>query len=153
MYFITCTVQKWYYIFDRHNRFQILADSLMFCQRQKGLELFAYVFMLNHIHLLVRAPDMVRFLCDFKKFTAREMLTDISAKEPTVVELFPQEGGRRKFWQETNFSEVIDSEKLYAQKLNYIHDNPVRKQYVERQEHWKWSSANPDQPISLSLPW
>ena len=74
IFFITCTVQKWYYIFDRHNRFQILADSIIFCQQKKGLEVFAYVFMLNHIHLLVRAPDMSRVLCDFKKFTSRAIV-------------------------------------------------------------------------------
>lgn len=70
--------------------------------------------MLNHIHLIVRFPDMTRFLCDFKKFTSREILKNIAATEPTLLDLFPEKNRKRKFCQETNFPEMIDSEKLYA---------------------------------------
>jgi len=52
-YFLTLTVQRWYYLFDRHNRWPILADSIRYCREHKGLELNGYVFMLNHIHLIV----------------------------------------------------------------------------------------------------
>ena len=51
-YYMTLTIQRWYYLFDRHNRWQILAESLRYCQEHKGLELNGYVFMLNHIHLI-----------------------------------------------------------------------------------------------------
>ena len=49
-YFITPTIQNWYYIFDRHNRWQIIADCIKFCQKHKGLEVYSYVFMLNHLY-------------------------------------------------------------------------------------------------------
>jgi len=153
IFFITCTTQRWYHIFDRHNRWQILADSLMHCQKQKGLKLFAYVFMLNHIHLLGTAPDMSRVLCDFKKFTSKELMKNILSYEPSIAELFPEKDGKRKLWQETNFPQRIDSEEIFLQKYHYIHLNPVRKQYVEQPEHWFWSSANPNQPILISSAW
>ncbi|TLD42297.1 MAG: transposase [Candidatus Jettenia ecosi] len=73
IYYLTFTVRNWYYLFDRHHRFEILADSLTYCQKHKGLTLYAYVFMLNHIHLIVSAPDMIAFVRDFKKFTSKEM--------------------------------------------------------------------------------
>ncbi|MDO8142373.1 MAG: hypothetical protein Q6358_12815 [Candidatus Brocadiales bacterium] len=69
IYYLTFTVKNWYYLFDRHNRFEILADSLKYCQKHKGLKLYAYVFMLNHIHLIAASPDMIAFVRDFKKFT------------------------------------------------------------------------------------
>lgn len=47
-YYLTLTIQRWYYLFDRHNRWQILAESLRYCQEHKGLELNGYVFMLNY---------------------------------------------------------------------------------------------------------
>ena len=56
-YFITMTVNKWYYIFDRHKRWQILLDSLIFAQKHKNLKVFAFVFMLNHIHLVVSTDE------------------------------------------------------------------------------------------------
>ena len=70
-YFLTPTIWNWYYIFDRHERWAIIADSLKYCQTYKGLEIFAYVFMLNHLHLIVRSADVPGFLRDFKTHTSK----------------------------------------------------------------------------------
>jgi len=72
IYYLTFTVRNWYYLFDRHNRFDILADSLQYCQKHKGLSLYSYVFMLNHIHVIASSPDMIGFVRDFKKFTSKD---------------------------------------------------------------------------------
>ncbi len=39
---------------------------------------------------------------------------------------------------------MIESEEYIIQKINYVHANPVRRQYVKKPEDWMWSSANPD---------
>jgi len=88
LYFITPTIWNWYYIFDRHNRWQIIADSLKFCQENKGLEIYAYVFMLNHLHLIIRLPDSAGFLRDFKKFTSKKLIENIAEFEPQFIERF-----------------------------------------------------------------
>ena len=152
IYFVTLTVERWYYIFGRHGRWRLLADSLQHCQQRKGLEIFAYVFMLNHLHLVCRAPDLSAVLRDFKKFSSKQIMLDILATEPHVHELFPLQNGKHRFWKATNYPEPMESERLYCQKVNYIHQNPVRKEYVDLPEHWRWSSANPHQPITLSDP-
>jgi putative transposase len=87
-YFLTLTVQRWYYLFDRHNRWQILSDSIRYCQDNKGLELNGYVFMLNHIHLIATSPDMAGFLRDFKRFTSGQFRRNLEATEPNVLKLF-----------------------------------------------------------------
>ncbi|HBG86792.1 MAG TPA: transposase, partial [Marinilabiliaceae bacterium] len=46
-----------------------------------------------------------------------------------------------KFWQDSNHAEMIESNKFFDQKLNYIHNNPVDEQIVERPEDYLWSSA------------
>ena len=97
IYYLTFTVRNWYYLFDRHNRFQILADSLQYYQMYKGLKLYAYVFMLNHIHIIAFAPDMIAFVRDFKKFTSKEMQNNIIATEPNVLKLFDMENGKYEF--------------------------------------------------------
>jgi putative transposase len=148
IYFITPTIWNWYYIFDRHNRWQIIADSLKFCQETKGLEIYAYVFMLNHLHLIIRSPDAAGFLRDFKKFTSKKLIENIAKFEPQVLELFKTENGYR-FWKEDNQPKIIESEKFLLQKVNYIHNNPVVKGYVERPQFWKWSSANLDSEIKV----
>ena len=95
LYFITPTIWNWYYIFDRHNRWQIIAVSLKFCQETKGLEIYAYVFMLNHLHLIIRSTDTAGFLRDFKKFTSKKLIENIAEFEPQVLELFKTENGYR----------------------------------------------------------
>ncbi len=60
-YNLILTVQRWYYLFDRHNRRQIMSDSLHYCQDNKGLELNGYVFMLNPIHPIVTSQDVRDF--------------------------------------------------------------------------------------------
>jgi putative transposase len=144
IYFLTLTVKNWYYLFGRHNRFEILANSLQYCQKHKNLKIYAFVLMLNHLHLIASALDLIGTIRDFKTFTSKEIQKNIIATEPNVLQLFQTNKGCH-IWQNTNFPELIKSEKFLSQKIEYIHNNPVRKQYVEKPEYWLWSSANPNQ--------
>ena len=150
-HYITLTVNNWYYLFDRHHRWQILADSLNYCVQHKHLKLYGFVFMLNHIHLIVHSPDCVAFIRDFKRFTTQELKKNLQKHEPNVLKLFIDKENsateleqKFQFWQKTNLPLPIESEKFLLQKLNYIHNNPVTKQYTTKPEHWYWSSANSD---------
>lgn len=143
-YYLTLTIKNWYYIFDRHNRWEILADSLRYCKENKGIKLFGFVFMLNHIHLVVMSEDVIGFLRDFKKFTSKRLYKNIQETEPNVLKIFIDEKNRYQFWKPSNMPKQITSEKFLLQKLEYIHGNPVRKRYVNKPEDWYWSSANPN---------
>lgn len=143
-YYLTLTIQRWYYLFDRHNRWGILADSLRYCIENKGLELNGYVFMLNHLHLIATSPDMAGFLRDFKKFTSKRFKESLLATEPSVLNLFVDNEGQYRFWMDGNASKKVENQDFYLQKLNYIHENPVRKGYMALPEYWFWSSANPN---------
>jgi REP element-mobilizing transposase RayT len=151
VYFLTLTVQNWYYIFDRHNRWDILAESLSYCQKNKSLKIYAYIFMLNHLHLVASAEDLSGVIRDFKKFTSKEIQKNLLATESNVLKLFAVESGGYEFWQESNMPKLIESDDFFNQKVEYIHANPVRKQYVKNPEDWVWSSANPDSKIQINL--
>lgn len=97
--------------------------------------------MLNHFHLVIRSPDAAGFLRDFKKFTSKKLIENIRESEPEVLKLFRNENGYR-FWKEDNQPKIIENEKFALQKINYVHNNPAVKGYVEKPEYWKWSSAN-----------
>lgn len=105
--------------------------------------------MLNHIHLLYSSTDASGLIRDFKKFTSKELKKNIHDTEPNLFKLFHDENGKFQLWQETNMPILIESEKVFMQKLIYIHNNPVKKNYVLKPEYWYWSSANPESPISL----
>ena len=57
-YFITITTVGWVDVFTRLNQKYIITDSLKHCQQNKGLEIYAYVIMSSHIHLLWRVGDV-----------------------------------------------------------------------------------------------
>ena len=141
MYYLTFTVKRWYYLFDRHDRWDILLNSLRYCQKNKGLNIYNWVFMLNHIHLIAKSHDMIGFVRDLKTFTSKELKKNIIVTEPNILKLFEGKG-RYQFWQKTNMPELIVNEEFYITKAKYIEQNPVRKGYVREPEHWMYSFAN-----------
>ena len=88
MYFVTFTIKNWYYIFDRHNRFQILEECFVYCQKQKSLKIFAFVFMLNHLHFIASAHDLGDVIRDMKGFLSKEIKKNIIAAEPNILKIF-----------------------------------------------------------------
>lgn len=98
--------------------------------------------MLNHVHLIASSPDCAAFARDFKSVTAHKLRKNLAATEPTILDLFRKPDGGFQFWQAGNAPKAIETEAFFLQKLRYILENPVRKQYVTQPEHWYWSSAN-----------
>lgn len=80
VYFITITVVDCVDIFTRPKYKHIILDSLTYCQQKKGLKIYAWVLMSNHLHMLVSVgqghtlADVVR---DFKKFTSKKILAEL----------------------------------------------------------------------------
>jgi len=74
VYFVSFTVKGWIDVFTRNEYKNILIDNLKYCQEHKGLEIFAWCIMTNHVHLIIRAGrDFVLqdILRDYKKFTGK----------------------------------------------------------------------------------
>ena len=74
LYYVTFQIISWIDLFTRKVYKNIIIDSLKFCQENKGLEIYAYVILSNHMHLLVISDkemlsDTIR---DFKSYTAKE---------------------------------------------------------------------------------
>jgi len=151
VYFVTFTVVAWLPVFIDELSCKIITDSLNFCREKKFLRTNAFVIMPNHLHAIVFDVNfdptrLKHTLDDFRKFTGRQLL-DLSAKYRPVsfMEEFRKHAGKdreRRFWQPTQHPEGITSDKFYAQKLNYIHDNPRRKGLVHHVQDWRFSSAS-----------
>lgn len=149
VYFTTSTIVEWIPVFTRANYFQIIIDSLSFCRQNKGLHVFAYVIMDNHLHLIVSAHGLSQVLQDFKSFTAKEILR--LARQENKRWLLNQfeyykkrhkTGSMHQVWQEGVHPQKILSDAILKEKINYIHNNSVRAGYVERPEYWVYSSAS-----------
>ena len=84
VYFITFAVQGWVDVFTRNEYKNILVDYLAYCQKNKGLELFASCIMTNHVHLIARAEEgqtLSDILRDYKKFTSKAVLQAINENQ------------------------------------------------------------------------
>lgn len=153
-YFVTLTVAGWIDVFTRKNHKLVIIESLKYCQKHKGLEIFAWCLMPSHLHMIARAGskhELWEILRDFKKFTARKILHQISeygeSRKEWMLKYFEYSGkhlkrvSKYKFWQDGNHAEIIYSSKFFYNKLNYIHRNPVNDMIVEKEEEYMLSSA------------
>ena len=150
-HFVTFTVINWIDIFTKPIYFEILIDSLKFYQKSKGLVIYGYVIMTNHLHLIIANSieifPLIDIIRDYKKYTARQIFNELQNDNRIYLEEllreFRNDKRNKKFqlWQRDNHPIFIESEKFFMQKLNYIHNNPVRKSYVDKQEDWLYSSA------------
>lgn len=154
-YFLTFTVVEWADVFTRIDYKQAIADSLNYCVAEKGLECFAWVLMTNHLHLIVRANPPARLsdiIRDFKKFTSKKIVelieTGNESRKEWLLHKFSfhaRTTGRAenyKVWRDDNHAIYLDGTNLWQQKIDYIHDNPVRQMIVSRGEDYSFSSAS-----------
>ena len=156
LYFTTTTVVDWVDIFTRPLYKHIILESLTYCQKQKGLDIYAWVLMTNHLHMIVGTskPEFTLgdILRDFKKYTSKKIIESIESnpeesRKKWLLNLFGFAGKNDKkiknyhFWQEGNHIEHLYSYDFYKQKLNYIHMNPVRREIVQKPDEYLYSSA------------
>jgi putative transposase len=153
-YFVTFSVVRWIDVFTRREYKDILVDSLKYCIANKGLELYAWVIMTNHVHMIIGTTDkpMQNILRDIKRHTSKAITKAISentqeSRREWMLWFFEREGKRNpnnelyQFWQQGNHPIELFSNDVVDQKLNYIHDNPVTAGWVDEPAHYLYSSA------------
>ena len=153
LYFLTLQVVGWADIFTRQFYRDIIIDSFVYCRKSKGLKVYSYVIMSNHVHCIVSAEnnlsDVIR---DFKKFTSKEILklvnenTQESRKEWLLMIFkyhakFNKRVEKFQFWTHENHAVELTSNEMIESRINYIHQNPVRAGYVEQEHEFIYSSA------------
>lgn len=153
-YFVSFAVVNWIDVFTRETYFKVILDSLEYCRKFKGMVLFAYCIMPNHIHLLFRDANEnpSGLLRDFKGFTSKKMIVSIQehpqeSRRERMLWMFKRAGEKNsnvigyQFWQQNNHPIELWSTPVIKQKFNYIHNNPVKAGLVTEPWEWKYSSA------------
>ena len=153
-YFLTFTVTDWVDVFTRSNYKTVIVESLEYCIRNKGLKLYAWCLMTNHIHLICRTEEPFRmsdFIRDFKQFTAKKIVEEIKntseSRKDWMLYRFELAGKydkritKYRFWQDTSHPVELISNEFIEGRMNYIHQNPVRAGFVANAEDYLYSSA------------
>ena len=154
-YFVSFAVVDWLDVFTRNEYKNILIDSLNFCQREKGMEIYAWCIMTNHVHLVFRSTTSYKpelLLGDFKRFTSKAIVKSIKenpkeSRKEYLLRAFKAAGNKAsnvanfQFWQHHNHPIELWSNYVIFQKINYTHQNPVKAGYIIHPEDYLYSSA------------
>lgn len=151
LYFITSTIVDWLPLFSFDGTCDILLDGFTYCREQKGLLLHAYVIMPTHFHAIVSSEPQTKLpgiMRDFKRYTSGAITRRLASDgEQSLLRIMAKIASTSrgnvnyKVWQNGYRPIAIFSHSFLRQKLNYIHNNPVRKGWVECAEEWRYSSA------------
>lgn len=153
-YFITLTIIDWVDLLTRPQYKHTIVDALNYCSNNKGLIIHSYVIMTNHIHLIISSkegfslPGIIR---DLKRHTSKELYNQINSsfesRKEWLIPKFNYAGQRTsrntnfKIWQDGYHPIELNTFDLVDQKVNYIHQNPVRSGIVLEEHFYKFSSA------------
>jgi putative transposase len=153
-HFVTFSVIGWIDVFSREYYKEIFVNSLKHCQENKGLKLHAWVIMTNHVHLIIssqtnKIEDIVR---DLKKYTSKQIIAAIKenpteSRKEWMLNLFSFAGKNNnnnkeyQFWKQDYHPIELNSAERLKERLDYLHENPVRSGLVWEPWYYKYSSA------------
>lgn len=127
------------YFADQANK-DILLSSIYHLKDKNRFYLLGFVIMPDHIHLIIlpnKNESISKIMQSIKGFVSWR--------------INKENGTKKRIWQKSFYDYVLDSEKKLITKLTYIHRNPLKEGFVEKEDHYKYSSAYPDNPTDLEL--
>ncbi len=123
----------------RHRMSKLILESCLI----NTAKLHSFVVMSHHIHLLVtpnHEQNISQLMRSIKSYSAKNMLPNLNNFERRQLQA--QSGlNQRSFWKVSFRGLPVSSQKVFEQKVNYIHQNPVRAKYVEMSSEYPWSSS------------
>jgi putative transposase len=154
-HFVSFSTVNWIDALTRNEYKDIIFESLQYCIKEKSLVLHAWIIKSNHVHLIMstkpgyRISDILR---DLKKFTSKKIIAAI-AKNPIesrkdwMLWMFARAGKKNsnnehyQFWQQDNHPIELTTNGMLEQRLNYLHENPVKAGIVHEPQDYVYSSA------------
>jgi REP element-mobilizing transposase RayT len=155
IYFITYSVVEWIDVFTRPVFKDMIVESLKYAQQSKGLIVHAWVIMSNHVHLIASAKEnysLSDIMRDHKKYTTKQIIKEIQdnpeeSRKNWMLWLFASHGNKNpnnkeyQFWQQDNHPIELDTTEMMDQRLEYLHNNPIKAGLVFEAEEYPYSSA------------
>ena len=143
---------------------QLTCDAIDEARTSCGFLLFAYVLMPDHLHLLTDAPrkpsEVLKFI---KGIVGHRVIEYLKSRnyESSLLKLRHDDWKRNhrfSLWQHDSDVFSVTGESTFMQKVNYIHNNPVRAGLVEQAADYRWSSVRwwngkplDDEPLKIDI--
>jgi len=144
--FYTATINNWKNLLKPDKYKVFLIESLQFLVSEKRVVIYAFVIMDNHIHLVWKPTTLFSLKhtqLSFMKFTAQRIKRNLENNHPDVLKVFRVDLKDRtyQFWKRNPLCVDLFDNKVMAEKINYIHNNPVKAGLCKEAIDYKYSSA------------
>jgi putative transposase len=149
LYFITASICGWKQLFTNPTYSGIVLNSLAWLRKEKRMFLYAFVLMPSHLHAIVLPINepIGELLQTFASFTAHAILHQLQrdGRQELLAFFHEQRRDRRaehSIWQDVQAKNIF-TEDFLSQKMEYIHQNPVAKEWslANDRAEYKFSSA------------
>jgi putative transposase len=154
LYFISFACVGWVDVFIRNEYREVILESWRYCQREKDLEIYAWVIMTSHVHMIIgsKGRAMDKIVGEMKSYTSRQLRKMIEghnheSRKEWMLEIFYTAGNLGsntkdwQFWRQDNKPIEIDNDTKFYEILEYVHQNPVEAGFVRKAEDYVYSSA------------
>jgi REP element-mobilizing transposase RayT len=152
IYYITFTILGWRKIFNNKKYYNLIYKWFDYIKDAYGNKIHGYVIMPNHLHILIyisdRSPVLSKLIFNVKRFLAYGIVKLLEeGGEYELLKYFYDNKkkikAKHKVFEDRYDSLLIQTEKLFLEKLNYIHNNPCQEKWglAEYPEEYKHSSA------------
>ena len=154
-YFVTFTTVYWLDIFIRPEYRNIFIESVKYCQKEKGLLVGAWCIMTSHIHMALGTTGenkLEHIIRDLKSYTSRHIRKYMEnnpqeSRREWMLGMMKNAGEQKsnnrdfQLWQQHNHPIELSTNEITLQRIEYIHNNPVKAGFVELAADWIFSSA------------
>ncbi|UKT63767.1 transposase [Pedobacter mucosus] len=148
IYFWTDTIKEWLNALDNDKYKVVIVACLKELVARKMIEVYAFVIMPNHIHIIwamLKMNGKEMPYASFNKITSHQIFSDMKISSPRDLMKFKVDDSERNYrlWQRDPLAILIDSKEMIEQKIDYIHLNPLQEKWnlSAMPEECKWSSA------------
>jgi putative transposase len=148
IYFWTATINNWQRLLLNDAYKDVIIKSLQHLNNLNKIDVFAFVIMPNHIHLIWRIKEMNGKETpqgSLLKFTAHEFKKMLRSESPEVLKTYAVSANNKnfEFWQRDALAIRLYTKQVAMQKLKYIHNNPMAEHWnlVQDPCDYKYSSA------------
>jgi len=146
--FWTATINKWMNLLEQDAYKSIIINSLQYLSDACKVDIFAFVLMPNHIHLIWRINEKngkETTQGAFLKYTAHEFKKLLTQQNPAMLSAYAVTANNKKyeFWKRDSLAVHLFSRQVAFQKLDYIHANPLSGKWklVTEPCQYRYSSA------------
>ncbi len=146
-HFLSSTIVNWIPLFSYPDQVEILLSSLRFLHDEHRLRLHGYVIMENHFHLVASSPYFETDVGSLKSYSVKGFFRLLDSKrhrtrldELRLRKLRHKKRQTYQVWQKGYYPQQISSYEMLLQKLDYMHNNPVLRGYVDDPARWRYSS-------------